>query len=106
MLLGLFPGVSCGTPTEVTNASIKTASGYFYNNEVKYECNKGHQLRGNDTIACMMNGNWTEIPTCDGKVLHTSKHKILLNCDNQTKNMKPARDLHVSDKIYSLIALG
>ena len=69
MVTGSFPGVNCGEPLEVTNAHIKSASGYFYHNEVKYECIRGHQLRGNATIACMMNGNWTEIPTCKGKAI-------------------------------------
>ena len=69
MVTGSFPGVNCGEPLEVSNAHIKSASGYCYHNEVKYECIRGHQLRGNDTIACMMNGNWTKSPTFNGKAI-------------------------------------
>ncbi|XP_014341694.1 beta-2-glycoprotein 1 isoform X1 [Latimeria chalumnae] len=36
----------------------------FYNDLVKYQCSLPLALIGNETVQCLANGNWSEIPVC------------------------------------------
>ncbi|XP_067944561.1 sushi, von Willebrand factor type A, EGF and pentraxin domain-containing protein 1-like [Watersipora subatra] len=62
--------VNCGPPPVVDN-SKRQVYGHSYNDTVKYECDGGYEMIGDDTIICQETGYWTVHPgckalTCDG----------------------------------------
>uniref|UniRef100_A0A8C8Y9F7 Complement C3d receptor 2 n=1 Tax=Panthera leo TaxID=9689 RepID=A0A8C8Y9F7_PANLE len=62
-----LPAVQC-PPAHVANGykiSGKEAP-YFYNDSVKFKCNKGFTLKGSSQIRCKANNTWDpEIPVCE-----------------------------------------
>lgn len=61
-----LPGVHCGPPPEVIKSRV-TVSGHYYNDTAVYECLSGYRLRGNATIVCGHDGNWTAAPDCSSE---------------------------------------
>ncbi|CAG2167377.1 unnamed protein product [Oppiella nova] len=48
----------CGLPEEVPNAEIISSHSEGY---VRYKCNEGYQLVGNEIVRCSKLGNWMEV---------------------------------------------
>ena len=68
---GLIPcfykPVTCESPSDITNARIINGSNetYIAMSQVEYEClNETFQMEGNETVTCLYNGQWTEMPSC------------------------------------------
>ncbi|XP_067944480.1 sushi, von Willebrand factor type A, EGF and pentraxin domain-containing protein 1-like [Watersipora subatra] len=56
--------VNCGPPPVVDN-SKRQVSGHSYNDTVRYECDVGYDMTGDDTIVCQETGYWTVHPDCE-----------------------------------------
>ncbi|XP_067945459.1 sushi, von Willebrand factor type A, EGF and pentraxin domain-containing protein 1-like [Watersipora subatra] len=56
--------VNCGPPPVVDN-SKRQVSGHSYNDTVRYECDVGYEMIGDDTIVCQETGYWTAHPDCE-----------------------------------------
>ncbi|XP_067945460.1 sushi, von Willebrand factor type A, EGF and pentraxin domain-containing protein 1-like [Watersipora subatra] len=56
--------VNCGPPPIVDN-SKRQVSGHSYNDTVRYECDVGYEMTGDDTIVCQETGYWTMLPDCE-----------------------------------------
>ncbi|XP_003391963.3 PREDICTED: CUB and sushi domain-containing protein 1-like, partial [Amphimedon queenslandica] len=65
--------VDCGTPPTVSNAMKTQLDGDTqYGARVRYNCNTGYNINGNDIISCLLNGSWSlPTPSCS-----------LVNCSN------------------------
>ncbi|XP_067945466.1 complement factor H-like [Watersipora subatra] len=56
--------VNCGPPPVVDN-SKRQVSGQSYNDTVRYECDVGYEMTGDDTVLCQETGYWTVHPDCE-----------------------------------------
>jgi len=62
-----FKGVDCGSPQAIINAN-PVFSTTLYGDTVRYECNLGYELVGNDILTCGSDQSWAGVtPACQGR---------------------------------------
>ena len=64
-----YKPVTCSTPPYVPNAMILDDQNDTFSvlSKVKYKCtDEKYQMEGNNTIACLYSGQWSESPSCEG----------------------------------------
>ena len=60
----MFKGKDCGQLQPPQNGSV-TGAGHLYGDSIMFACNAGYELYGNDSTACLDNGNWSaQVPHC------------------------------------------
>lgn len=62
----LFTVISCDAPQVENAVRIGGKSPpYGYKNFIQFQCNKGYEMQGMDTVTCEVNG-WSPLPVCYG----------------------------------------
>ncbi|XP_077864038.1 sushi, von Willebrand factor type A, EGF and pentraxin domain-containing protein 1-like, partial [Saccoglossus kowalevskii] len=81
----------CESPSSIDNGKI-TSTGSTYGDTMKYSCDKGHYLIGEDSRKCDINGKWSgNEPVCQ-----------VVTCKHPTK--PDHGDVSVNDHTYGSIA--
>ncbi|XP_067945452.1 sushi, von Willebrand factor type A, EGF and pentraxin domain-containing protein 1-like [Watersipora subatra] len=73
--------VNCGPPPFVQN-SERHVLGHAYNDTVRYECDIGYELIGDESITCQVTGYWTIPPIC--QELECEQPPDIENTENST----------------------
>ena len=56
--------VQCPSPSDPQNGRV-VAQGLLYTNTLRYECERGYKLEGDETRECLANGTWSGVlPSC------------------------------------------
>lgn len=77
----LLIGVYCGEPRSPPQGGVKALHGYYYfESEVKYECNPRYKMIGSDLRKCLANGRWEGTPPrCVGMIHSVSVFQSVSN---------------------------
>ena len=67
-------GVECGYPGSIRHGYI-IGTQFSFDNRVRYACNRGYQLVGNETRYCTEFGEWEGLaPHCEGNLNKDKKY--------------------------------
>ena len=70
--------VQCNALSDPDNGAVNT-TGTKVGDSATYSCDSGYELRGNTTVTCHLNGDWSESPPiCEG----------IINCTNIGPKLK------------------
>ena len=62
-----FISVNCLKPPAPKNGKW-IGSNFGFQQQVKVQCNQGHDIVGASSITCLLDGNWSALrPVCEGK---------------------------------------
>ena len=88
---GLPPTVAFATAIPLYNTNRKTA---VFGDTVRYKCDIGYFLMGNDTITCGRDGRWSDqLPRCGG---------MYRLCDNKLPEVENAQVVYSSTEPFSV----
>uniref|UniRef100_A0A8V5H791 Uncharacterized protein n=1 Tax=Melopsittacus undulatus TaxID=13146 RepID=A0A8V5H791_MELUD len=58
------PPIQCPRPKKIPNGKYSVTN-FHYGQTVRYSCDRGFQLQGEETLKCLETGEWsTEVPSC------------------------------------------
>ena len=89
--------------TVITNFTVRGK--YLFPNIMEYICNKGYTMKGNRSVLCGHDGQWSTLPQCSPKYKSLSTTEQTATAKAEFIAVSPATSIKISTKLFLIGAL-